>query len=99
MNEIMKHEFEILIDNVHPDDRHLVARLMDLITEYEHGDFAHGWSDFLPELLERNRTSPNAMVALFHVFHYANELVRVEVEKLPGHQQVTSHETETGNDG
>lgn len=67
---------ELLVDRAHNGTGPLVARLFDLVEEYEAGNFARGWGDVLPEAIGRELDG-QALIALMRVFHYLNELIRV----------------------
>ena len=92
MNELIQPEFEMLMDNAPADQRPEIAKLIDLVEEYEHGNFARtiDYLDLFTAIKRANgdRFHP-ALSALLRIVRYAAELARVKAHDS------TLKETET----
>lgn len=92
MNELIKPEFDVLMDNVPIDQRPEVARLMEQVEAYEDGDFGAAL-DYLDMFTAIKRHADEGFIrtltALLRIVRYCNELMRAKLSDS------TPKETET----
>lgn len=95
MNELVEPDFNILVDEANEATGPLVARIADLVEEYERGDFSHGWGEVVPSGVTQH-FSNTALLALMRVYTYLNELIRVQYQRrIRDQRDSTAKETGT----
>ena len=81
MNELIQADLQTLVDEVDETQRPLVAAMMDLVEQYEKGNFTSGWGEIIDPALYPTMT-PKALICLMRIYRYCNELLRVEISRV-----------------